>query len=97
LQCANCKRFFFSDEKEEQNINQASNKQSQNEIINNQQISPQIQQYQQITPQKLPQNNHNYVYPNQPQNFPQQVYQHQNQPQPFNQYGELLVIEYYNR
>ena len=87
LQCANCKRFFFSDEKEEQNINQASNKQSQNEIINNQQISPQIQQYQQITPQKLPQNNHNHVYPNQPQNFPQQVHQHQNQPQPFNQYG----------
>ena len=96
LQCANCKRFFCLDENEEQNKNTVNNE--QNQINNNKKISPQAQQYQQITPQKYPRTQDNQVYPNQPKIFPQQAPQHHNLPNPLPQqgYSQLNVPQNHN-
>ena len=86
-QCANCKRFFLSDEKEEQDTNQKNNNQTQNQKQNNQQILPQTKQCQQTSTQKNPQTHHNQAFPNQIRHFPIQIYQYQEQPQLFTQYN----------
>ena len=87
LQCANCKKYFISDEKEDEKKEQGNNQPNQNEN-QNQMIPQQNQQYAQITPQKNNQNKHYQPYSGQQSPHPQQVQPHQNIPQFYPQQGQ---------
>ena len=78
LQCANCKKYFISDEKEDGNKDQTNNQPIQNE---NQNIPAQNQPYAQVTPQKNNQNKHYQPYSGTQSPPPQQV-----QPQNISQF-----------
>ena len=78
LQCANCKKFFISDEKDDGNKDQTNNQPIQNE---NQNIPTQNQPYAQVTPQKNNQNIHYQPYCGTQSPPPQQV-----QPQNISQF-----------
>jgi hypothetical protein len=84
LQCANCKKFFISDEKEDENKDQTNNQPIQNEN-QNQKIPAQNQQYAQVTPIK---NNHYQPYSGQQSPPPQQFQPHQNISQFYPQQGQ---------
>jgi hypothetical protein len=86
LQCANCQKFFVSDENEDESKDQANNQPIQNEN-QNQMIPSQNQQYQQVSPQKKNQNKHYQPYSGQQSPYPQQVQPHQNIPQFYPQQG----------
>jgi hypothetical protein len=86
LQCANCKKFFISDEKEDENKDQANNQPIQNEN-QNQNIPEQNQQFAQVTPVKKDQNKHYQPYSGQQSPPSQQFQPYQNISQFYPQQG----------
>ena len=72
LQCANCLKFFVSDEKEDKSSTQTTDKNVQN---NNQQIPPQNQPKIPTNQPKVPTNQQKLPYPHQqiPTQYPQQI------------------------
>ena len=86
LQCANCKKFFISDEKEDENKDQANNQPIQNEN-QNQNIPEQNQQFAQVTPRKNDQKKNYQPYSGQQSPPSQQFQPYQNISQFYPQQG----------
>ena len=88
LQCANCKKFFISDEKEDENKDQTNNQPIQNENQNqNQKIPAQNQQFAQVTPRKNDQKKNYQPYSGQQSPPSQQFQPYQNISQFYPQQG----------
>jgi hypothetical protein len=94
LQCANCKKFFISDEKEDENKEQTNNQQIQNEN-QNQKIPAQNQQFAQVTPRKNDQKKNYQPYSGQQSPPPQQFQPHQNISQFYPQQGHPSQNQYH--
>ena len=96
LQCANCKKFFISDEKEDENKDQTNNQPIQNENQNqNQKIPAQNQQFAQVTPRKNDQKKNYQPYSGQQSPPPQQFQPHQNISQFYPQQGHPSQNQYH--
>jgi len=98
IQCANCKKFFISDEKEDENKAQANNQPTQDESQNqNQEIPAQNQPYAQVTPKKNDQNKHYQPYSGHQSHHPQQFQPYQNIPQFYPQQGHPSHHQHQNQ
>ena len=89
LQCANCKKFFISDEKEDGNKDQANNQPIQNENQN--------QPNEQATPQKNNQNKHYQPYSGQQSPPPQQFYPQQGHPSQHPHHHQNQMMPHHNQ